>query len=141
MLKCLIISFIVIISFTNSLYAKTNSKMDYKCLGNVMYHEARGEGDEGMLMVAEVVLNRLDDPRFPKTICSVVNNGFYTSDRISKENDKYQYALLLARDVLDGKVELIGTEALYFKTVDSKLNKDFKRLSYLGRVKNHDFYK
>lgn len=141
MYRKLVFSAIFCLMLVNISFANTSSKEDYKCLGNVMFHEARGEGNEGMLMVAEVVLNRLKDPRFPKTICGVVNVGFHTSDKISKERDKYNNALILAKEILEGKVELIGTDALYFKTARSKLNSDFRKFAYLGRVKNHDFYK
>lgn len=37
-----------------------------------MYHEARGEGVEGMMAVNEVVHNRLESPLYPDTPCAVV---------------------------------------------------------------------
>jgi spore germination cell wall hydrolase CwlJ-like protein len=40
-----------------------------------LYHEAGGEGRMGMLAVGWVVLNRLADPRFPKTVAGVVGQG------------------------------------------------------------------
>jgi Cell Wall Hydrolase len=42
------------------------------CLARSIYFEARGEAIAGQLAVAQVVLNRLSDPRYPKTICDVV---------------------------------------------------------------------
>jgi spore germination cell wall hydrolase CwlJ-like protein len=45
------------------------------CLAQALYHEARGEGRAGQLAVAEVVLNRVESPRFPDTICGVVRQG------------------------------------------------------------------
>ncbi len=42
------------------------------CLTNAVYFEARSEPLDGQLAVAQVVLDRLTDPRFPKTICGVV---------------------------------------------------------------------
>jgi hypothetical protein len=42
------------------------------CLAKAIYFEARGEGPLGQLAVAQVILNRVKDPAFPKTICSVV---------------------------------------------------------------------
>lgn len=45
------------------------------CLAEVMYWEARGEGQQGMLAVAAVVLNRVEDQRFPNSVCGVVRQG------------------------------------------------------------------
>lgn len=45
------------------------------CLAMNLYHEARSEGEEGMMAVAEVTLNRVADDRFPDDVCSVVRQG------------------------------------------------------------------
>ena len=45
------------------------------CLARTIYWEAKGEPREGMVAVAAVVMNRLADPDFPKTICAVVTQG------------------------------------------------------------------
>ena len=46
-----------------------------QCLAQVMYWEARGEGRQGMVAVASVVLNRVEDNRFPDSVCGVVYQG------------------------------------------------------------------
>jgi len=46
-----------------------------ECLALNMYHEARGQGTAGELAVTAVVLNRVNDSRFPNTICEVVQQG------------------------------------------------------------------
>lgn len=48
---------------------------DLDCLTQAAYYEARGEGREGMRAVAQVVLNRVRHPAFPKTVCGVVFQG------------------------------------------------------------------
>lgn len=45
------------------------------CLARTIYWEAKGEGEAGMSAVAAVVMNRLADPSFPKSICEVVTQG------------------------------------------------------------------
>lgn len=45
------------------------------CLALAMYWEARGEGRHGMLAVGSVVLNRVEDHRFPNSVCGVVYQG------------------------------------------------------------------
>lgn len=42
------------------------------CLAQAVYFEARSEPLEGQLAVAQVILNRVDDRRFPNTLCAVV---------------------------------------------------------------------
>jgi len=45
---------------------------DVECLADAVYYEARGESAAGQAAVAQVVLNRVRSPAFPKTVCSVV---------------------------------------------------------------------
>ena len=45
------------------------------CLAKNMYYEARNQGTAGVLAVTAVVFNRVNDPRFPNTICEVVYQG------------------------------------------------------------------
>ena len=46
-----------------------------KCLAKNMYYEARSQGTAGILAVSAVVLNRVNDSRFPNTVCEVVTQG------------------------------------------------------------------
>ena len=48
---------------------------EIQCLALNIYFEARGEPELGKIAVAHVVLNRVDDTRFPKTVCGVVREG------------------------------------------------------------------
>lgn len=51
------------------------------CLSTAIYHEARGESDDGQWAVANVIINRAMSKRFPATMCGVVyqnaNQGRY----------------------------------------------------------------
>ena len=55
--------------------AQENKTASIECLALNMYHEARGQGSAGLLAVSSVVLNRVNDKRFPNTICGVVHQG------------------------------------------------------------------
>ncbi|MEM1087371.1 MAG: cell wall hydrolase [Pseudomonadota bacterium] len=46
-----------------------------QCLAQAVYYEARSERTEGQLAVAEVIMNRVRDHRYPNTICDVVFQG------------------------------------------------------------------
>jgi spore germination cell wall hydrolase CwlJ-like protein len=48
---------------------------DQQCLAEALYWEARGEGEDGMLAVASVIFNRVEDERFPDTVCDVIYDG------------------------------------------------------------------
>jgi spore germination cell wall hydrolase CwlJ-like protein len=45
------------------------------CLASAVYYEARGESLAGRAAVAQVVLNRVGAPTFPKSVCGVVFQG------------------------------------------------------------------
>lgn len=75
-----------------SSYAETQ----ITCLAMNMYHEARGQGTAGQLAVTAVVLNRVNDKRFPNSICEVVYQGpireswkTKTDNTIPDEDRKY----------------------------------------------------
>jgi spore germination cell wall hydrolase CwlJ-like protein len=53
----------------------TDTSHDLDCLTAAVYYEARGESREGQAAVAQVVLNRVRNPAFPKTVCGVVYQG------------------------------------------------------------------
>lgn len=46
-----------------------------QCLTEAIYHEARGEDLYGQFAVAEVILNRVDLPNFPGSVCGVVHQN------------------------------------------------------------------
>ncbi|MEA3039323.1 MAG: hypothetical protein QOE79_1836 [Sphingomonadales bacterium] len=45
------------------------------CLTAAVYYEARSESEDGQRAVAQVVLNRVRHPAFPKSVCGVVYQG------------------------------------------------------------------
>ena len=53
------------------------SSRELECLAEAVYYEARGETPSGQAAVAQVVMNRVRHPAFPKSICGVVFQGAY----------------------------------------------------------------
>lgn len=49
-----------------------NQMSDKECMMRAMYFESNRSSAEGMLAVGTVVANRVNDPRYPKTVCEVV---------------------------------------------------------------------
>ncbi len=73
----------------------------WECLSEALYFEARGEDLWGQIAVAEVILNRVDSPRFPNSVCSVIRDGTGRRHRC-----QFSY-------YCDGKVETIGNPTAY----------------------------
>lgn len=48
------------------------SQDEKRCIADSIYHEARGEGLEGMIAVANVIVNRMRSSAYPNTACAVV---------------------------------------------------------------------
>jgi len=51
----------------------TLSDREFECLAKNVYFEAGNQSVAGQVAVALVTLNRVSDPRFPKSICGVVS--------------------------------------------------------------------
>lgn len=98
-----------------------------KCLAEAIYHEARSEGAQGKLAVAEVVLTRADDRRYPSTICGVVYQGAnlstgcqfsWTCDGLrdtAAEKDAWEKSMSIASYVmLDVKWEEVTGKATHY---------------------------
>lgn len=67
-------------SFTaQDLQNADQSRAEIDCLAEAVYYEARSESTAGQMAVAEVVLNRVADSRYPNTVCDVVYQGHYRS--------------------------------------------------------------
>jgi spore germination cell wall hydrolase CwlJ-like protein len=48
---------------------------EHKCLTEVLYYEARGEGAVGQKAIAEVVFHRINQGKYGQSICAVVYEG------------------------------------------------------------------
>ena len=95
----------------------------WECLRQALYFESRGETLEGQFAVAEVVLNRVDSPDFPDTICKVVNSRgrgacafSYVCDglRSMHEAGARDRAGRIARVMMDGAPRDLTEGATYF---------------------------
>ncbi len=61
--------------FTMAAQTESDRANSLQCLTAAIYYEARSEPEEGQRAVAQVVLNRVRHPAFPKSICGVVYQG------------------------------------------------------------------
>ena len=98
----------------------------WRCLTEAIYFEARGEPVKGQVAVAEVILNRVDSPRYPNSVCGVVNQGTgrlhacqfsYTCDGIPEtigERPAWARAGKIARALMDGAARDLTAEATHY---------------------------
>ena len=129
---------------------KSNKQMS--CLAEALYFEARGEPIQGQLAVGEVILNRVEDMRYPSSICKVINQGTgrrfacqftYTCDgklETVHERKPYEMALKIAKILMtthDGKLTR-GSTHYHSNYVNPKWSKKFERVAKFGR---HIFYR
>ena len=107
--------------------AALNSTRDLDCLTQAVYFEARGESQRGQAAVAQVVLNRVRHPAFPKTVCGVVFQGAAThgcqfsfacdgSIAHQRERDAWDRARTVAGRALSGVVLADVGQATHFHT-------------------------
>ena len=87
------------------------------CLAMNMYHEARDQGTAGKLAVSAVVMNRVNDKRFPNTVCGVVlqaqmKKSWKTGLPVPIRN-KCQFSWYC-----DGKDDIPKDKEAYKKTID-----------------------
>jgi hypothetical protein len=123
-----------------------------QCLTAAIYYEAASEPDAGQRAVAQVVLNRVAHPAYPKTVCGVVFQGsekstgcqfsFSCDGAMARPPNRafWLRAEAVARDALSGYVYAPVGLATHYHTVavhpywaDS--------LTYLGTIGAHRFYR
>ncbi len=123
---------------------------EFECLATALYFEARGEGIKGQAAVAEVILNRVESPSFPRTICGVVNqsNGrgcqfSFTcdgyADRI-REQGAWTVAGKIARAMIDGAPRQLTGGATYFHTPSVRPSWA-RRFDLTAKIGRHIFYR
>jgi hypothetical protein len=98
-----------------------------RCLANAIYFEARDQPFRGQVAVAQVVMNRVFSPFYPKDICGVIYQNAshhlacqftFACDgkrKVIDERVAWSRARRIARDTLDGKlyVPAVGTATHY----------------------------
>ncbi len=129
------------------------SKAERHCLANGVYFEARGEPTKGQQAVAQVILNRVRNPAYPKTVCGVVyQNKFkrnacqfsFACDGIrDKVNSRKHWkdAVKVANDAIDGRFWLrsVGSASHYHADyVWPKWRRKMRKMTKIGR---HIFYR
>ena len=112
------------------------------CLAITLYHEARGEGYKGMLLVGSTVINRrkISD----KPVCEIVRrwyNGYNPRGRLD-DLASYEDAVAISRGLIKGTI-VPNTRATHFlnKKKLTRMPKWAYTFHKVGKYKAHTFYK
>jgi spore germination cell wall hydrolase CwlJ-like protein len=126
---------------------------EHKCLSEVLYYEARGEGAGGQKAIAEVVFHRMNRGDYGHSICAVVYEGSsrpgcqfsFTCNgdmKRARQPGAWREAEALAAKILTGQVALKNATggALNFHavSVSPEWSDTMDRTTQIG---NHVFYR
>ena len=113
---------------------------DAQMLMKIAMAEAEGDGIEGKAMVMAVVLNRVNDDRFPDSVKEVIFQDKQFSPikdgRYEKAEPDIECHLALAEIE---KGNYADVEALYFENASDSWQA--RNCTYLGTIGHHRFYK
>ncbi|MEP3052083.1 MAG: cell wall hydrolase [Erythrobacter sp.] len=118
-----------------------------RCLAGAVYFESRGEPLAGQLAVAQVVINRADDRRFPASYCGVVyqraqfsfvRNGQMPS--IRSGSGAWQRAKAIAQIAHNGTWSSEVEDSLYFHAHYVRPSWS-RRKTQRARINTHIFYR
>lgn len=140
--------------FENPIPESARSKKEQKCLAEAIYFEARGEPLRGQQAVAQVVVNRLKNPAYPKTVCGVVYQNKNKRNRCQfsfacdgirdtvRQGEAWDTAQKLAGQVLASEIEPlaeVGAATHYHATyVRPRWARKMRKMQKIG---HHIFYK
>lgn len=125
------------------------------CLERALWHEARGESEEGIRAVMSVIYNRKNHKNYPNTFCKVILqdkqfSAFNENKDLARkhlkplrEHDKIAYTKVsgIAQEAVQGTFEpVLEPSVLHYAhvKVKNKWTRKFTRVIVLG---NHSFYK
>ena len=128
-----------------------NPARELECLAQAVYYEARGETPAGQAAVAQVVLNRVRHPAFPKSICGVVFQGARSgrgcqfsfacdgSLRLTREMGAWTRAEKIASRAFEGQVMSQVGNATHFHV--TAIQPGWSNLLKVAQVGAHVFYR
>ena len=126
---------------------------EHRCLSEVLYYEARGEGSGGQKAVAEVVFHRMNHGNYGHSICAVVYEGknkpgcqfsFACNGDMkkTKQADAWRRSEALATEIMTREVDLKnntgGATNFHAISVSPEWADTKEKTTQIG---NHVFYK
>ena len=128
------------------------------CLALNIYFEARNQSTLGQLAVAQVVLNRVQNPKYPNSVCGVVTQAeYYPNGKLKKhqcqfswycdgksdnpkDKEAFRWAIYLAANVLLENSPKIVSNSTHYHTIYVS-PKWVQYVQRVTRIEDHIFYR
>ncbi len=153
-----ILFLLVLLLSSSSAWSSENnsSQKQLDCLAKGIYYEASGESIEGKIAVGVIILNRVESPKYPKSICGVVHekhivkgemvcqfSWFCNPPKPIKYKEKWEESLDVARNILTYRQSYDRLHGVLFFHekhifIPKSWNGNHRVVAVIG---NHIFYK
>jgi len=126
---------------------------EHKCLSEVLYYEARGEGATGQKAIAEVVFHRMNHGDYGHSICAVVYEGAKHSGcqfsfacngdmKRAKQPRAWREAEVLAAKIMTGQLNLKNATGGALNFHAASVSPDWAdTMDKTTQIGNHVFYR
>lgn len=122
---------------------------DCKAMLKTLYHEARGESDEGVKAVAQVIINRATHPtRWKDTVHDVIHEPWQFSylwdgsvKRGMKDDNQVRRMAIIAYDAINGTINTPTKNAVFYHTRYIKKPLWARNNCVVTTIGSHVFYK
>ena len=129
------------------IFKKCMKNEDCRVMAHAGYYEAQNQSDEGVVAVMHVIKNRVAHKAWPSTVKGVVyqkNQFSYLWDGSTKKamkKEQHKRMAVLAHNVLSGVVESPVADSVFYHTRYIKKPGWSKRVTKVGVLGDHIFYK
>jgi spore germination cell wall hydrolase CwlJ-like protein len=125
-----------------ALFSGFGSLSPKDCMTRVMYFESNRSSAEGMLAVGTVVMNRMSDREYPRTVCGVVGQKNQFAPGVlykpMKEGRSKALAESVAEQVLHGARHPGVQKAKHFHTAGLRF--PYNNMYYVLEAGGNEFY-
>lgn len=117
---------------------------DLICLAKIVRHEAANQSMTGQLAVAQLVMNRVNSPRFPNTICEVAHQRgqFFNTNAYnpSRDDQRWANAIEVALDARNAISDPVVGDAVFYHAayVSPRFHRSRPRVT---QIEDHIFYR
>ena len=129
---------------------------DADTLARTLFGEARGESREGRMAVANVVMNRVNHPRYPETVTGVCRQKAQFScwngndPNLPKvlavkpgDNAEFDDCIAVANEAIAGRIDVLPTDTLHYHAdwiAAPSWVRNSRRPEVVARIGHHIFY-
>jgi len=117
---------------------------DLICLAKIVRHEAANQSMTGQLAVAQLVMNRVNSPRFPNSICNVAHQRgqFFNTNAYnpSRNDQRWANAMEVALDARNALSDPVVGDAVFYHAayVTPRFHRSRPRVA---QIEDHIFYR